>query len=129
MAKKKMYCVIVDRTVDVELKDKPKITYPAGWRGEVDGATLKVIKSMEAGREVAADGGAVAGDDPTDAEIKAKHDAADKEAAKILKEARDKSVEMLDAAKEQSEQMVADAEARVKEINAGAAPTAGKPDA
>jgi hypothetical protein len=131
MAKAKMYPVIIDRSVTVELKDKPTITYPAGWKGAVNKATLKVIKDMEAGREVDGNADAVADADTTDAEIKAKHDAADAEIkakhdaadaeikkkmeaanaeiAKALKDAREKSAEMLDAAKEQSEQMVADA--------------------
>ncbi len=117
MAKAKMYPVIIDREVAVELKDQPAIIYPAGWRGAVNKATLKVIKDMEAGREIDGSSGAAAGqpDAATEAEIKAKHDAADAEIAKKLA-----------AAEEAAAKMIADAEARVKEIEASAAPADGK---
>ncbi len=126
MAKAKMYPVIIDRSVTVELKGKPTITYPAGWRGAVNKATLKVIKDMEAGREVDGDGSAQADADTSDADIKAKHDAADAEIKTKHADADAVIAKALKAAEDKAEALMVDAEKKVKAINDAANPNAGK---
>lgn len=128
MAKAKLYPVIIDRTVAVELKAKPTITYPAGWRGAVNKATLKVIKDMEAGREVEDDNTteAAVDSDTADAEIKAKHEAADAEIKEKMKAANEETSKALTAAREKADALLADARAEAEKIKAGAKPTSDR---
>ncbi|RKX66483.1 MAG: hypothetical protein DRP42_03000 [Tenericutes bacterium] len=114
MAKPALVNVIIDREVTVEVKGKPRRTFPHGWKGPVTKAEFKIIEQHDAGR--IDDQGVAPAESDTSSEADALIATAKQNAGKITDDAKAAAVQTAKDAETDASKRIDDAQATATKL-------------